>query len=206
MFALHFREQLASIKQVLVDELDQIVASAQSRWGRQHTQEGDHGDVTATSITAPSFHISGEPLRYQVSDDLAAGSDAHPIAVTLPAGTSFVEFFVDPTAPDAAHIKEIVIPGAKPGDLLWVLVSGTAFLHDSARRQAGVDPAAYTERIGNRLALRWNTTTTYSNSGGNFRVYDDSHRLGVMTFLRVDAYDYNLSTSGATHQCWVQIA
>lgn len=206
MFSLSFRDQIAGVSRALVDELDQAAASSQARWYAEHNSEGEHTRVTATKLSAPEWRLSAPLLRYEVSPSLAAGSDAAPIAVTLPAHTAFVEFFVDPTAPDAAHIKEVIVPGAQLGDFLWVVVSGTAFLHDSARRQTGAAPVAYTERIGNRLSLCQATTTTYTLGADNFRALDPT-AVRILTLLRVDKYDYDASAAEfTTHPCWVQVS
>lgn len=54
MFSLSFREMWSGVSGYLTDELDQIVASAQTRWFAQHDAEGAHADVTATSIESGS--------------------------------------------------------------------------------------------------------------------------------------------------------
>jgi hypothetical protein len=206
VFALNFREQIAGIKQVLVDELDQLAASAQARWYAQHDADGGHTQVRAARVETPSLRLSAPLLRYEIDAARAAGSDAAPVRVDLPRGTTLVELYVDPTAPDVGHVKEIVVPGAVAGDLLCVVWSGTSFLHSSARTATGVAPPAYTERLGDRLRLIRAQTAVYTLGPYNYRVQDATNPPNVATFLRMDAYDSDISLSAGTHPCWVQIA
>ncbi len=55
MFSLNFREALAPISRYLVEELEQTAASAHARWYVQHSSDGSHTDVTASSVTADLF-------------------------------------------------------------------------------------------------------------------------------------------------------
>jgi hypothetical protein len=70
MFSLNFRESLIGLSQSLVDEFDQIVASAQSRWFRQHNAKGEHTILTAASVTTPRLALTdsaGQPWSLYVS-------------------------------------------------------------------------------------------------------------------------------------------
>ncbi len=144
----------------------------------------------------PRLRFSAPRLRYSISEGLANGSDAAPISVTLPAGTSFVEFYVAPGIPYAAHIGEIVIPGATAGDLLLVLYSDTAFLHDTARRST---PAAYGSPGMGRLALRPTDVTTYVSGADTFH-FIDGDKARVIPLLRDVRLQRSLWGDG-----WVQL-
>ena len=88
MFALSYREQLAALSRSLLDELDQIVASAQARWFPQHKADGTHGAVTATSVTAPQVTLTqtdGTSYTLYVS-----GGTLYIVAGTTPSGGTVV--------------------------------------------------------------------------------------------------------------------
>ena len=58
MFSLNYREFWSSVSGYLAEELDQIVASAQAKWSKQHDSNGAHTNVTATAVETDTVSAS----------------------------------------------------------------------------------------------------------------------------------------------------
>lgn len=118
MFSLHFREQIAGIKQVLVAELDQIVASAQARWYAQHTDTGGHGVVTATSLTAPlvsSTRLVVGAGTHAAAPETVSGDEV--IRVVKPDTPAFI-VSIRPVDNTAIYLWSMSTIGRSPGELV----------------------------------------------------------------------------------------
>jgi hypothetical protein len=59
LITLKFRERVRAVAQVIVDELEQVVASITTGWRVEHNDDGTHGDVTADSIHAGPITSDG---------------------------------------------------------------------------------------------------------------------------------------------------
>lgn len=88
MFSLNFREGLQLLSKVLMEELEQITASAQAKWYPQHDDLGGHGSVTATSLTTPRVTLTqSDGAAYTL---YAEGGKLYIVAGTSPTGGTVV--------------------------------------------------------------------------------------------------------------------
>ena len=89
MFSWRFRDFWGGIDGYLRDDLTQAEATAQAAWGAQHTSQGAHAAVTATSLTTPRVTLTrasdGAPYTLYVS-----GGTLYIVAGTSPTGGTVV--------------------------------------------------------------------------------------------------------------------
>jgi hypothetical protein len=115
VFGLNFRELLPNIVR---EELDQIVASVQAAWGRQHAQDGTHKALTADSLTTPSVWTSR--LSLEASTNTAAIESSggfEVIKVVLPASpTAIVN--VLPSETDDVTLWALSTVGRQDGEMV----------------------------------------------------------------------------------------
>lgn len=70
--ALLYREQLAFLKNHLMDELDQLVATITGWANVEHDDDGRHTDITADSITVEELIVTGSTIHINLPIPLAA--------------------------------------------------------------------------------------------------------------------------------------
>lgn len=194
MFSLNYRELWAGTSSWLTDELDQIAASAQAKWGGQHTDSGAHGDVTATSVSSPILSL-GAPLEMTIPDAYCLGNFGIPLV--LPRRTSFVSLNAFPTALTWASIDSIEVPGVQEGDILVVYLRYFVRLNSKAK-------ATYTAGPGNRLAMNDATAPDITYSGETFGQTTAADIGTAVTFIRHNRADYTDSLLDR-FPAWVQI-
>ena len=99
MVSLHYREFWSALSNWLVNELDQLVASIQAAWSKEHKSDGTHGDVTATTVSSPL--VAATCLSLSSSANVAAqetsGGD-EVIRVVQPASPTAIVDLVPDTA------------------------------------------------------------------------------------------------------------
>jgi cysteine synthase len=84
MFSLNYREMWSEASGWLADELDQIAASAQSKWAAQHDNNGRHRNFHATGPLILQ-DAAGSPYCLYVS-----GGTLYIVAGTSPTGGTVV--------------------------------------------------------------------------------------------------------------------
>jgi len=82
--AQQFRDQISQLSGPLQSELDQLVASIQTGWQQQHTTDGSHGDIIATTCACGQLKLRGF-----VTLDFRSGSTSIP-TLMVPGGVSVV--------------------------------------------------------------------------------------------------------------------
>jgi hypothetical protein len=207
VFALHYRELWASVSHWLTDELDQLAASAQAKWGKQHNNDGTHGDVTTAALEATSFRAS-DVFVYDVPATTNINSDSPGVSLVLPRKVSaiYLKGPIPSGGPYWFGIHSIEMPDAQEGDLLYIARTNGPFLINSVFSQSlpsgSFPPYVVT---GNRLAL--DTDQVTSHTGDSVHYVDGWVQANPHggTFLRVNNYDYDDLTKGLRFPAWVQI-
>lgn len=194
MFSLSYRELWANTSQWLTDELDQMAASAQAKWGKQHTAEGGHGAVTASSLTAPILNL-GPTYEHVIPVSECQGDNGR--SLVLPERVSSLIIRTHPSAGTHASIDTIEMPGQQFGDVLAVFPIPSARLNSKA---IGV----YTTRApGHRLMLAPTSVSSVTYGGDTFGQTTTSTVRGLL-LMWLDRVDYTDSLYD-TFPCWVQI-
>ena len=192
MFSLNFRDELSGGGHAIVEELDQIAAAVQTKWAKQHTWNGAHGAVTATSAHAPILGL-GAPVALTIP--LALTLTNFGVPVVVPQRTSFLSL-AGTAAGSYASVDSIEIPGAQEGDLLVVYFAGYLRLNSKGR-------GAFTSCApGNRLTIDSLSAPDITYSGETFGQTPATAR--GMTFIRHNGADFTDSFEDR-FPAWVQI-
>lgn len=205
MFSLNYREFWASVSGWLAEELDQVVASAQAKWGRQHAVDGSHTSITADTVTTDRLTFRNT-YTYVVPTTSNTNSSTPGVTLRLPSRTSAL-VLKKPLGAGVSFfgVHAIEVPDSQPGDLLAVVVQSSGiYLISSAFCQVPGGAIGPFFPIGDRISLSSANVANLATDGTNY--FDTlTQRTGCL-LMRVDAYDYDESPLGEQrYQCWVQI-
>lgn len=182
---------IGGLSQALLNELDQIAASIQTRWGKQHRLDGSHNRVTAERLAAPLHSLS--PI-YNFFPPTSLYQYPKGVTVNLPEGTGAVRIMPHPSLAIIA-IDRIIVPGAKDGDLLLVLFEpNECVLYERVFEVAGGT------QQGGRLSLHAHNSTATTDGVNNF---NGTTGIRACLFVYMQSGDYDGTGPGAPY--WQQV-
>lgn len=140
------REQLASLGQFLVDELDSLVARIRASWNIEHTADGRHAHVNAESVA------SGRVVYSDIISDSITNTDAQ-VNNYDPAGLSTAALLRIDTTHDVATITGLRVPQDEGGVVLDGRVLVIENISTTATLRLSSEHTSSSPR--NRIVLPW---------------------------------------------------
>lgn len=144
------RDQLASLGQFLVDELDSLVSRIRASWNIEHTAEGKHSHIHATSVA------TGRVVYDDIISDTISNDDAQ-VNNYDPAGLSTASLLRIDTTHDLATITGLRVPQDEGGVVLDGRVILIENISTTATLRLASEHTASSPR--NRIVLPWVPTT-----------------------------------------------